>query len=221
MFTGIIQETGTILSLTKGKDGYRLDIGAKAISDALNVGDSVAIDGACHTVTKLVHGGFSVDSSLETLEKTILRTKRAGDKVNLEKSLTLSTPIGGHFVTGHVDAVTRVKKVVSKGFSTLITFEIPMGLENRFVEKGSVCINGVSLTIHDVSEREFSVTAIPHTFENTTLQGVAQDALVNLETDILGKYVEKFLSSNNNVNASRQESSIGVDFLKETGFINE
>ncbi len=197
MFTGIVEETGFI----KNFDGKKLVVECSKVLESTKVGDSIAIDGCCQTVTAMSSNTFSADVSSETLR--IIKGFKVGDCVNLERALTPSTRMGGHIVQGHVDGTAK--------YLGNMTFEVPKDLDKYIVYKGSICVNGVSLTVSKNQNNTFAVAIIPHTLENTNLKYLKTGDLVNIETDILGRYVEKFLSTQNN--------NITEDFLKENGFI--
>lgn len=197
MFTGIVEETGFIKSF----DGKKLVIECKNVLDNTKIGDSIAIDGCCQTVTLMTHNTFSTDVSSETLR--ITKGFKAGERVNLERALTPQTRMGGHIVQGHVDGTAK--------YLGDMTFAVSQELDKYIVYKGSITVNGVSLTVSKNINNTFSVAIIPHTLENTNLKNLKTGELVNIETDILGRYVEKFLSTKNN--------NITEDFLKENGFM--
>lgn len=197
MFTGIVEETGFIKSF----DGKKLVIECKNVLDGTKIGDSIAIDGCCQTVTSMASNTFSADVSAETLR--ITKGFKTGEPVNLERALTPQTRMGGHIVQGHVDGTAK--------YLGDMTFEVSRDLDKYIVYKGSITVNGVSLTVSKNQNNTFAVTIIPHTLENTNLKYLKTGDLVNIETDILGRYVEKFLSTQNN--------NITEDFLKENGFM--
>lgn len=199
MFTGIVEETGLIKSF----DGKKLVVEcSKKILEETKIGDSIAIDGCCQTVVSLGINTFCADVSKETLK--ITKGFKSNEYVNLERALTPQSRMGGHIVQGHVDGVAK--------YLGMSRFELPSELAKYVVYKGSITINGVSLTVADIVKNIFSVAIIPHTLENTTLKYLEPGDFANIETDILGRYVEKFLSTPNN-------SNITENFLKENGFI--
>lgn len=199
MFTGIIEEIGVIKSF----DGTNLIVECKKVLENTQIGDSIAIDGCCQTVVSMSKNSFSANVSSETLK--ITKGFKVGEKVNLERALTPSSRIGGHIVQGHIDGVAK--------YLGNSVFEIPKELERYIVYKGSITIDGVSLTVSKAEDNKFSVAIIPHTQTNTTLQYLKSGDFVNIETDILGRYVEKFLSVKNN------DSNITMNFLAENGFV--
>lgn len=197
MFTGIVEEIGIIKSF----DGKRLVVDCSKVLENTKLGDSIAIDGCCQTVVSMNSNTFSADVSTETLK--ITKGFTTGAKVNLERALTPSTRLGGHFVQGHVDGTAK--------YLGNMTFEISQELDKYVIYKGSITVNGVSLTVSKNQNKTFSVAVIPHTLENTNFKNLKVGDIVNIETDILGRYVEKFLYSQNN--------NITENFLKENGFI--
>jgi riboflavin synthase, alpha subunit len=210
MFTGIIEGLGKVKRLTmKGADAV-LEIEAAIDLNDVSIGDSIAVNGACLTVTARNQNNFNADVSAETLGKTTLKLLQAGDKVNLEKSLRVGGYLGGHFVLGHIDATGRILSQTQKSGSLILAVEIDDNLSRYIVEKGSVAIDGVSLTVNKLEKGRFYVNIIPHTAENTTLVAKKVGDLVNIETDVLGKYVEKLLHS---------PRGIDKDFLAQHGFL--
>ena len=199
MFTGIVEETGKV----KNFNGRELVIECKKVLKNTQIGDSIAIDGCCQTVVNITSNSFTADVSSETFSITTFKNFKTGQIVNLERALTPSTRIGGHFVQGHVDGTAE--------YLGNMTFKVPENLDKYIVYKGSITVNGVSLTVAKNENNTFSAAIIPHTLENTNLKYLKTGDLVNIETDILGRYVEKFLYSQNN--------NITEDFLKENGFM--
>ncbi len=210
MFTGIIEGSGKVIRLTtKGADAV-LEIDAGIDLSDVRLGDSIAVDGACLTVTSKTAKTFTADVSAESLNKTRLRHLKAGQKVNLEKSLRIGGFLGGHFVLGHVDGVGRILSKTQKSGSMIFAIEADAAVSRYIVEKGSVAIDGISLTVNKLEKGRFYVNIIPHTSANTTLTEKKEADWVNIETDVLGKYVEKLLQS---------PRGIDKDFLAEQGFI--
>lgn len=189
MFTGIVQSMGRILSLSPREGGVRLTVEAGSLAAEARQGDSVAVDGCCLTVVGGSGGTMAFDAVPETLKRTTLGRRAAGDAVNLELPVRPTDRLGGHFVQGHVDAVTEVVERSEQGDDVTLTFKIPPALGGHVVEKGSVAIDGVSLTVAAVAKGTFSVALIPHTLAVTTLGRRAKGDHVNLEGDILAKYV--------------------------------
>lgn len=212
MFTGIIQTIGKIKGIERKKDSARITIEHNGDLSGINTGDSVAVDGACLTVVDFSPSLFRADISGETLSLTTLGNIKAGGKVNLEKSLTPSAPLGGHFVTGHIDGIGFIKsKTIDDGFA-VIDFNIPDELQGALAKKGSVAVDGISLTVADMFENGFRIAVIPHTLRDTTLSGKTKGDNVNIETDIIAKYVQRFL-------LTYKKQGIDEAFLKGHGFI--
>lgn len=212
MFTGIIEGLGKVKRLTmKGADAV-LEIEAAIDLNDVVIGDSIAVNGACLTITASNQNIFHADVSAETLGRTNLKYLHAGDKVNLEKSLRVGGYIGGHFVLGHVDATGRILSQTKKSGSLIFAIQIDDNLSRYIVEKGSIALDGVSLTVNKLEKGRFYVNIIPHTAEKTTLVMKKEADLVNIETDILGKYVEKLLQT---------PRGIDNEFLAEHGFLNK
>lgn len=215
MFTGIIEEIGVIEELSKGDKNALITVRCQKVLEGVNattkIGDSIAIDGVCQTVTALSSDTFSANVSFETLSVTTFSKFKSGTKVNLERALTLSDRLGGHIVTGHVDGLAKIKYIQKQSDFYSLKFEIEKDLTKYIAKKGSITINGISLTIADIINNEFNIAVIPHTFENTNLSCLNQGDYVNIEVDILAKYVEKILLTGNN-------RTIDEDFLKENGF---
>ena len=190
MFTGLVQQLGTLTSL----EGGRLEVTA-TLAGELSVGDSVAVNGACLTATSVTPGAFTADVMEETLRRTALGALRPGDPVNLELPLRAADRLGGHFVQGHVDGVGTVAAVHDEGFSRLVEIEAEPGLLRYVVEKGSIAVDGVSLTVASLAEGTFGVSLIPETLERTTLGRASPGDSVNLEVDVLAKYVERLMGA--------------------------
>ncbi len=217
MFTGIIEEMGVVKTVTKGKSGTGLTILAKSVLEGLTIGDSIAVNGVCQTVVGFDPAQFTVDVSPETMTVTTLGTGKAGDPVNLERAMRLSDRLGGHLVTGHVDGVGTVRDRAQDANAIQMTIAAPHEILNLCVLKGSIAVDGISLTINEVTEQGFRVTLIPHTAKVTTL-GVKQVGdPVNLETDLIGKFVERLLREREGL--PRQDIKIDQDYLSRRGLI--
>lgn len=211
MFTGIIQDTGTVRKVTRRGGDALIEVATTSLPlDDVKIGDSIAVSGACLTVTALGAQGFTFDVSAETLSRTTLGGLRAGDRVNLEKALRMSDFLGGHLVLGHVDCVGRIVERTARADSIVCGFTLERGLSKYVVARGSVTVDGISLTVNSCEGDRFYVNIIPHTAEKTTLAGKKAGDPVNIETDILGKYVEKLL---------RPGRGVDMDVLREHGFI--
>jgi riboflavin synthase len=218
MFTGIIEEIGTLSRIERTAGSCHLSIRASKIMDDCKPGDSIAVNGACLTVTRRDHDGFIADVMAETMRRTNLENLKVGDNVNLERSLRLSDRLGGHIVAGHVDEVGKVNELKPEGIATLMTVNVSPALVKYIAIKGSICIDGVSLTVTDVSYNSFQVSLIPFSKENTTLGLKRLGDLVNIEVDMLVRYVERLMELSN-VNSTRQTSSISQEFLRTHGFM--
>jgi len=217
MFTGIIQAVGTVLA-TENKDGDgRLRVGTGTLDMAgAKAGDSIAVNGVCLTLVELSAAAFAADVSTETLARTTLGRLQAGARVNLEKALTLGAPLGGHLVSGHVDGVASLISRENAGRSVKFGFEAPAELARYIAGKGSVCIDGVSLTVNAIDGARFEVNLVPHTLAATALGDLSAGTRVNLEVDLLARYLERLVLGEG---ASRSGSSITREFLVRNGFI--
>ena len=193
MFTGLIEATGTVRALTPVAGGQRLTI-ETGLAAALALGDSVATSGVCLTVVALQPDAWSADVSPETLRVTALGALTAGAAVNLERPLAIGSRLGGHFVQGHVDGVGRIEAITREGEFSRVRISFPPQLAAYFIEKGSVAVDGISLTIASLADTTFDVQIIPHTWTATTLRHAQPGAIVNLECDMVGKYVLRGLS---------------------------
>jgi riboflavin synthase len=189
VFTGLVREVGTVVSMENG----RLVLSAPQTARAAQLGDSIAVDGVCLTVVGCLDSTLSFDAVPETLARTSLGTLDRESRVNLEPSLRAGEPLGGHIVQGHVDGVATVRSVAGEGGGQRVWFDAPADLLRYVVEKGSIAVNGTSLTVADTDDEGFAVALIPHTLGATNLGGLQRDDTVNLEVDVLAKYVEKLL----------------------------
>lgn len=197
MFTGIIQSKGSIKEIFSSSDGARLKINTNALdlSDT-NVGDSIAVDGVCLTVTELTESSFTADVSNETLTCTTFSALKQGKNVNLERSLRVNQGIDGHLVSGHVDGIGAVNSIEKDGDSVRIKIEVQGDIIKYIAKKGSICINGVSLTVNSIENNFFDVNIVPHTLSATTLGDLSLQSNVNIEIDQIARYVERLLSQN-------------------------
>ena len=197
MFTGIIQSKGSVKEIFSSSDGARLKINTHALdlSDT-NVGDSIAVDGVCLTVTELTESSFTADVSNETLTCTTFSALKQGKNVNLERSLRVNQGIDGHLVSGHVDGIGAVNSIEKDGDSVRIKIEVQGNIIKYIAKKGSICINGVSLTVNSVENNFFDVNIVPHTLSATTLGDLSLQSNVNIEIDQIARYVERLLSQN-------------------------
>jgi riboflavin synthase len=217
VFTGIIEEIGKIQELRFLSQGATITIGAGVVTSDLKIGDSIAANGVCLTATRVGAEAFVCDISAETLRVSGFRQAKQGSRVNLERSLRVGDRLGGHFVLGHVDGIGRLISKTGSGQSFEMSFDFPRELEKYLVYKGSIAVNGISLTISSLSKGIFSVAAIPHTFEVTNLSQMIIGDIVNLEVDILGKYFERFFQMGLKQN-ERGGSGMTSEYLKDQGF---
>jgi riboflavin synthase len=195
MFTGIIQALGTVRAVTPTTSGRQLVIELGALgSRTFHAGDSIAVNGACLTAVAFGSGTFTADVSAETLRVTTLGLLSPGSPVNLEPALTLADPLGGHLVTGHIDGVGEVAERREEGGTAILRFALPESLQRYAARKGSVCIDGVSLTVNDVTDGRVLVTLVPHTLANTIMQHYRIGTQVNVEVDLVARYVERLLT---------------------------
>jgi riboflavin synthase len=212
VFTGIIEEKGTVVELAPNG---RLKIAASKVLEGTVVGDSIAISGVCLTVVVLDDAGFMVDVTPETLRKSALAGLRPGSPVNLERSLGAGGRFGGHIVNGHVDGVGTIGSIRREANAVMIEVAVPAELSRYMVERGSVAVDGISLTLAEASEGRFTVSVIPHTLDQTTLSGARPGTRVNIEVDIIAKYVEAFLTRKDG------EGSRGIEAaLSQGGFMS-
>jgi len=214
MFTGIVQAMGTVRSLQRRGDDALLEVESTLALDDVRIGDSIAVSGACLTVTSMSGNRFQADVSAETLRKTTLGGVRTGERVNLEKALRPLDFMGGHLVLGHVDGVGHLRERTAKSNSILFGIDLDPSLTRYIVEKGSITVDGVSLTVNRCEKDRFFVNMIPHTAEMTTLGFKRVSDPVNIETDIVGKYVEKLLAPH-----GQPGGTLDMDFLSKHGFV--
>ncbi|SRR5579875_28610 len=221
MFSGIVEEVGTIQAVREQAGGRRLSISSGVVSSDIKLGDSVAVAGVCLTVVAFGAGWFEVEAVAQTLRVTALGRLAAGSPVNLERALSLSDRLGGHLVSGHVDGLATVRSLKAEGASRLTTFETDQALSGLLVEKGSVAVDGVSLTVASLSpvsggRFNFTVALIPHTLAVTTLGGLAAGDLVNVETDLVGKYVARLMACGYATKVNKGGLTLGL--LAEHGY---
>jgi riboflavin synthase len=212
MFTGIVEEVGILRRLTPGAESVVLDLDASAVTEDAAVGDSILTDGVCLTITSLRAGGFIADAMPETVRRTTLRERRPGDRLNLERALTLQSRLGGHLVSGHVDGVGTVTSVTPEGNALVVEIEAPEAVSRVTVDQGSVAVDGVSLTVVGVAGDRIRVSLIPHTAAVTTLGRLTVGARANLEADLIAKYVYAFVSGR------KPEAGLTWEKLAEAGF---
>lgn len=225
MFTGLVETTGKLVRRTAhGKDA-RLVIAGNLGGEPLELGESIAVDGVCLTVAAIVDQGgpsrervFEADASAETLAKTTLGRLDTGAAVNLERAVALGARMGGHIVTGHVDGVGTIKAKDPLGGAMKVTFEVPQDLARYIAAKGSICVSGVSLTVNNVQGNAFDVVLVPHTREKTSLEGLGPGSPVNLEVDILARYVLRFLEASRSATPGSDDAS-WMERLGKAGYL--
>ena len=217
MFTGIVEEMGAVTAMEKTLAGTRLTILASTVMGDLKLGDSVSVNGTCLTVVTKDERNFSVEVSPETLSVTTLGQLTAGVPVNLERAMKLNERIGGHLVAGHVDGVGTIRNRHQEGNAIFFTIEAPLEILRNCVVKGSITVDGISLTINDVTDKGFSVAIIPHTAKVTTLGLKQPGDTINLESDLIGKYVERLLQERSQL--PKTTPIIDKDFLKKRGLL--
>lgn len=216
MFTGIIEEIGTIKWASNGSNSSRLTIEGNKIFDQIQIGDSVAVNGVCLTVCSLYGKTFEADVMGETISRSSLGSLKAGSQVNLERAMAANGRFGGHIVSGHIDGTGRILRFTPDEIATWVQIAASQDVMKYIVEKGSIAIDGISLTVAKVENDNFQVSLIPHTGSETTLLKKRKGDVVNLENDIIGKYVERLLGFEPNKN--KKESNITMDFLSRNGF---
>ncbi len=220
MFTGIIEEVGTIKDIRKGVKSAVLTIQGDVVTEKTEVGDSIAVNGVCLTVTSLSQNIFTADVMAETMRRTSLGLLSKGSRVNLERAMAADGRFGGHIVSGHIDGTGRICDFTREDNAVWVTISADSGILRYIIEKGSIAIDGISLTVAYVDNRVFKVSLIPHTAKETTLLTKKTGDLVNLENDIIGKYVEKLFSFDmENTKKENNNSNISMDFLVKNGFM--
>ena len=228
MFTGIIEEKGTVKHVNLVGTSGSIAIKARKVMEGTKIGDSIAVNGVCLTVVSMQPDGFTADVMAETIRRTGLGRCQPGDQVNLERAMAADGRFGGHIVAGHIDGLGTVKSVIPEGNAVWVTILAPDSILRYIVEKGSIAIDGISLTVAYVDESVFKVSVIPHTGEETTLLSKNPGDAVNLENDIVGKYVEKLMRlgpaqqsgapDSADGKSGQQESGLTMEYLKEMGF---
>ena len=215
MFTGIVEEVGTVRSIQRGSTSSFIEIQANIVLDGTKFGDSIAVNGVCLTVTELSSDSFRADVMNETLSRSSLGSLRSGSPVDLERAMAAGGRFGGHIVSGHIDGTGTITDIKKDGIAHWYTISAPPEIMRYIVEKGSVAIDGISLTVAKVTDSSFSVSIIPHTAAQTVLSHKKAGDTVNLENDIIGKYVEKLMKP---AEEKSQKSGITMDFLARNGF---
>ncbi|MCP8618134.1 riboflavin synthase [Salirhabdus salicampi] len=215
MFTGIIEEVGTIQNMKKSPQSIVMEIGATKVLEDVNIGDSISINGVCLTVTKYTKGSFEVDVMPETVKATSLKELSTGSKVNLERSMAANGRFGGHFVSGHVDGVGEIIGKEEVANAVYYKIKVPESLAKFLLLKGSIAVDGTSLTIFGVEGNVFTISLIPHTYDETVLGSKGKGDTVNIECDMLAKYVENMLTRKQEL---QNPSNINKTMLEENGF---
>lgn len=216
MFTGIIEELGTIVGVSKGAKSSKLTIRGKLIFEDMHIGDSIAVNGVCLTVTTKTSNTFTVDVMAETLRRSSLAGLKKGSIVNMERAMAANGRFGGHIVSGHIDGTGTIESFVKEDNAVWVSVLASEKLLRYIIEKGSIAIDGISLTVAYVDDQRFKVSLIPHTGANTTLLSKKAGDVVNLENDVVGKYVEKLLK--NPVEEESKPEILTMDFLAKNGF---
>ncbi len=214
MFTGIIEELGIIRAMDRRTDSIVLTIEAHTVLEGTRIGDSIAVNGVCLTVTSLNDTSFTADVMHETMRRTSFCELRTGSPVNLERAMQVGGRLGGHIVSGHIDGTGHVSRIENDGIARVITISIPKDMAPFIVEKGSITIDGISLTVVSAGSSQFSVSIIPHTMSHTTLMSKHPGAIVNLETDIVGKYIHRFMETG----PVESPKGVTMEMLLENGF---
>ena len=213
MFTGIIEEIGTVKEVRHGHRSAVVTISAEKVLPGTSIGDSIAVNGVCLTVIAMDDDSFSADATPETISRSSLWQMHRGSRVNLERAMAADGRFGGHIVMGHIDGTGKVSRVIKDDNSVLLSIEAAPELMRYIIEKGSIAIDGISLTVAEVWESGFTVSVIPHTASATTIGWMVAGTTVNLETDIIGKYAERFLMPE-----KRSRKGITAEMLSEYGF---
>lgn len=221
MFTGIVEEIGTIESIQKGTQSAVLGIRCSKVLEGTQIGDSIAVNGVCLTVTSMSGHGYTADVMAETIERSSLGKLGKNSRVNLERAMAADGRFGGHMVAGHIDGTGTVKGIRKDETAVWYTIEAPDSMLRYIVEKGSIAIDGISLTVARVTASDFSVSVIPHTQEETNLADRRVGDIVNLECDVIGKYIEKLLKNPGEERTGQQkkETALSEKFLIENGFM--
>lgn len=217
MFTGIIEELGSIKNINKGANHYQLTISASKILEDVQLGDSIAVNGICLTVTSFTKQEFTVDVMPETIKATSLQQLQPGSHVNLERAMSAGGRFGGHFVSGHIDTVGTIKKREAVANSVYFWIELDPSFSKFIVPKGSICVDGISLTVVDVEGGMFSISIIPHTLQETVLQFKQVGDIVNIECDMLAKYIDKLLAHRET--STNQQNTLTLEKLAEHGYV--
>jgi riboflavin synthase len=219
LFTGIVEEMGQIKKIQHGTDSARLTVEGKVVLGDVKLGDSIAVNGICFTVVSYNERFFDVDVMAETLRKTNLNELKPGDRVNLERALRVGDRLGGHIVSGHIDGIGVIERQQREDIAILTTIKAPPEVMKYVIKKGSVTIDGISLTVVDCTYHNFQVSLIPHTAKLTTLGYKKAGDQVNLESDIIGKYVERLLGFKTDDKSGASKGGLSLEYLAEKGFL--
>lgn len=217
MFTGIVEELGTVRGIAAGAKSGKITIAAQTVLTDLHIGDSIAVNGICLTVISFDKNGFVADVMPETVQRTAFAQLKSGSRVNLERALTLSSRLGGHIVSGHIDGVGTIAELQADDNAVIIRITAERPILKYIIQKGSVTIDGISLTVVEAQADWFSVSVIPHTREVTSLSGKKTGSKVNIETDLIGRYVERFVTFAE-AEEPTEKTAITKDFLQKYGF---
>lgn len=217
MFTGLIEETGIITNFIKGSISAQITISTKKVLSDLKIGDSICTNGVCLTVLLLNNNGFTVDVMAETLRSTTLGSLVTGKKVNLERALKVSGRFGGHIVSGHIDGTAKITDIKKEGIATLFSIKPEKGLMKYIINKGSIAVDGISLTVSKILSNYFIVSIIPHTADNTTLLSKRTGDIVNIETDMIAKYIDRLINIDNQ-ETNKNKPSLSINSLIKNGF---
>jgi riboflavin synthase len=219
MFTGIVEEVGTMNGIRMGSQSGEIHLKASKVLEGTQLGDSIAVNGVCLTVTSMSADGFTADVMPETLRRSNLGQLKPGDPVDLERAMAADGRFGGHLVSGHIDGTGTITEQKREGNAVWVRIQTTPEILRLIVEKGSITIDGISLTVAELNNNDFRVSIIPHTGSETILLGKRAGDIVNLENDIVGKYVEKLLTTpNTNSSSNQQENRVTWEFLAENGF---
>ena len=216
MFTGIVEETGAIRTIRISGSSGKIAVTADKVLEGTKIGDSIAVNGVCLTVVSLEKDGFIADVMAETVRRTNLGDTKTGELVNVERAMAADGRFGGHIVAGHIDGTGTIEELRKEEIAVWVKIRTIPEILELIVEKGSICIDGISLTVATLSEKDFQVSVIPHTGEETTLLRKKAGDRVNLENDIVGKYIQKFLTTSK-IEEKREKSGLTMEFLQEYG----
>jgi riboflavin synthase len=216
MFTGIIEELGTIRRITSARDGARLEVSARTVLSDAHLGDSISVNGVCLTIVEKSSDSFAADVSAETLRRTSLKRAKTGSRMNLERAMAATSRFGGHIVQGHVDGTGEFLEARASGDGWVVRVGFPPGLARYIVEKGSITVDGISLTVATLGETWFEIAVIPHTWKVTNLCTLERGAAVNLEVDIIAKYVERMMA--HLTGPAETKSKLTLETLSELGY---